>query len=95
MDGGRIARPMKYICNALLALICALLVNYLAIRVSSGNRRVTKKELERAIAASIVYGGVQKKRIAHRKIESSSGGGSFGGGGGSFGGGGGGGGGGH
>ncbi len=94
MDGGHIARPMKYICNAFLALICALLVNYLAVRASTHNRRITKKELAAAVAASVVYGGAQTTRIAHRKIETSSGGssgGHSGGGGGSFGGGGGGG----
>lgn len=90
MDGGHIARPMKYICNALLALICALLVNYLAIRMSTHNHRITKKELAAAVGASVFYGGAKTKRIAHRKIETASstgsgghsGGGSFGGGGG-------------
>ena len=71
MDGGHIARPMKYICNALLALICALLVNYLAIRMSTHNHRITKKELAAAVGASSSTGS-----------GGHSGGGSFGGGGG-------------
>lgn len=91
MDGGHIARPMKYICNALLALILALLVNYAAIRVTTRNHRITKQELAAAVIASVVYGGAKTKRTAHRKINTSSGGGGSSGGGFSGGGGGGGG----
>lgn len=91
MDGGHIARPMKYICNALLALILALLVNYAAIRVTTRNHKITKQELAAAVLASIVYGGAKTKRTSHRKMASSSGGSGGGGGGGHSGGGGGGG----
>ena len=95
LEGGRIARPMKYICNALLALILALLINYAAVRISNRNHRITDKELDKQITDSLVLGAATKKRIAHRKRDSgsSSSGGSFssGGGGGFSGGGGGGG----
>ncbi len=94
LEGGHIARPMKYICNALLALILALLINYAAVRISNRNHRITEKELDKQITDSLVLGAANKKRIAHRKRESgSSSGGSFsgGGGGGGFSGGGGGG----
>lgn len=94
LEGGRIARPMKYICNALLALILALLINYAAVRISNRNHRITKKERDQLVTDSLVLGAATKKRIAHRKRTSggSSSGGSFsGGGGGGFSGGGGGG----
>ncbi len=97
LDGGRIARPMKYICNALLAVILALLINYAAVRATNRNRRVTDKELDQQITDTLVLGAASKKRTAHRKRDSggSSGSSFSGGGGGGFSGGGGGGGGGH
>ena len=39
LDGGRIARPMKYINNALLALILAVLLNYGIISAQAAKRR--------------------------------------------------------
>lgn len=96
LEGGRIARPMKYICNLLLAVILALLINYAAVRITNRNHRMTKREQEQQVTDSLVLGAASKKHIAHRKrSEGSSSGGGFSGGGGGFSGGGGGGGGGH
>ena len=39
LEGGRIARPMKYINNALLALILAVLINYGIISAQAAKRR--------------------------------------------------------
>ena len=39
LEGGRIARPMKYINNALLALILAVLINYAVISAQESKRR--------------------------------------------------------
>ena len=39
LEGGRIARPMKYINNALLALILAVLINYGIISAQAARRR--------------------------------------------------------
>lgn len=45
LDGYRIAQPMKYVCNALLALILALLVNFVLVNLFSRARKTEEKEL--------------------------------------------------
>lgn len=42
LEGGRIARPMKYINNALLALILAVLINYAIISAQAAIRRADR-----------------------------------------------------
>ena len=42
LQGSRIAQPMKYICNALLSIIAALLITYLIVRYYSTKNRVSK-----------------------------------------------------
>lgn len=42
LEGGRIARPMKYVGNALLALILAVLINYGIISAQAAKRRAGK-----------------------------------------------------
>lgn len=44
LSGSRIAQPMKYISNALLALILALLVNFFIMRFMGRNRMPSQKE---------------------------------------------------
>lgn len=44
-EGGRIAQPMKYICNLLLALILALLINYAVVRAFSASRKPSTSQL--------------------------------------------------
>ena len=93
LGGEKISQPMKYVSNAFLALICAILMTYmfLAGRMRS-EQATTMQTLTRAAgvgAATAVTAHVLKKVVHH---QSSSGGrGGFGGGGGHFGGGGGGG----
>ena len=41
LGGGRIAQPMKYICNALLAVLIALLINFIVIYASS---RISRRQ---------------------------------------------------
>lgn len=43
LEGQRIAQPMKYICNALLAVILALLFTYFLVRQSAASNRVSKQ----------------------------------------------------
>lgn len=45
LEGGRIAQPMKYICNLLLALILALLINYALVRAFSAGRKPSAAQL--------------------------------------------------
>ena len=45
LEGGRIARPMKYINNALLALILAVLINYGIISAQAAKRRAGRAKV--------------------------------------------------
>lgn len=45
LQGYRIARPMKYISNALLALLCGMLINYIIIKMFARKKRVAQQEL--------------------------------------------------
>lgn len=45
LQGRRVARPMKYICNALLALTMALMINYALVNFLSKARRTGDKEI--------------------------------------------------
>ena len=80
LAGGRIAQPMKYISCALLAVIAALLVNYLIMRRAAKNSHASQSEMMRAVAVSTVMGAAATtvtKRIRHAR---SSGGGHYSGG---------------
>ena len=94
LDGGRIAQPMKYVSNALLALIIALLVNFIIVRTVTRLKAPRQKEILEGARANF-EGGEGNAQFSHQTrrydpIQTSSGGG-----GGRSGGGGGGGGGGH
>ncbi len=95
LGGGRIARPMKYITNALIALIFALLFNYAFVRWTCREHAPIDTELIAAVAATFVAGSQNavhtgSKRVYDPPVSSSSGGGGGGGGGGGHSGGGGG-----
>lgn len=45
LEGGKIARPMKYINNALLALILAVLINYAIISTQAAKRRISRDKI--------------------------------------------------
>lgn len=99
LEGGRIAQPMKYISNALLALILAFLIHFGIVILVSGAHRTSKQSILRSAktsfhntAPNIIF---QHETSRYDPVESSSSGGSSGGGSRSSGGGGGGGGGGH
>ncbi len=49
LEGGRISQPMKYICNALLAISTALILNFLLLRMTTSTKKEEEEEsLERA-----------------------------------------------
>ena len=96
MEGGRISQPMKYITNALLALILALLMNYIFVRIVSASFRPSRRELldalqkrENVADKSVVLRSTSKRYdpVQSSSSGSGSGGGSGGGGGGGGGGG--------
>ncbi len=45
MEGKAIAQPMKYISNALLAIVIALLINYISVLLVSRSKKVSDSQL--------------------------------------------------
>ena len=85
LAGRRIAQPMKYISNALLALIIALLINYFVVRAFSRSKKPSENELLNNIYTQYAVSNPQSTFVRQSKVydpPSSSGGGSSGGGGG-------------
>ena len=93
LNGERIAQPLRYITSALLAVILALMINYLLVRNATRNRKASMSEVIGAVSVNTALAGAAAhvyKTVRHQS--SSGGGGGFhGGGGGGFSGGGGGG----
>lgn len=96
LQGEKIAQPMKYISNAFLAVILALLLNYFMVKIFSGTRKPSHQELLRGIFTKQNLMDFHVDYTHETRIYSplsdgggDSGGGSSGGGGGSSGGGGG------
>lgn len=98
LEGGKIAQPMKYISNALLALIISLLIFFVIVNRTARIRRAALKELLAKAEVDVAMEAPSVSFINQTRVyspPSDSGGSSGGGGGSSGGGGGGGGGGGH
>lgn len=90
LDGGRIAQPMKYISNALIALIAAFLINFIIIKVKASSSKTTKADILRSIFDRCAVDNATQVMTHQTKTyspPSSSGGGGHGGGGGGGGGG--------
>ncbi|MBE5996640.1 MAG: TPM domain-containing protein [Lachnospiraceae bacterium] len=89
LKGGHIARPMKHITNALIALILSLLINYAMVRWTAKIAKPTKAAILGAMTVGFAASGRRTKVLrTTRRYTGSSG---SGGGGGGFSGGGGGG----
>lgn len=92
LKGGKIAQPMKYICNFLLAIIFAIFVNYFIVTQSSKAKKATNAELliyaDKKYSNSPATAYLTYTSKVYNPPSSSSSGGSSGGGGGSSGGGG-------
>lgn len=81
LEGRRIAQPMKYICNFLLALMAALLLNYWIMNRVSGLKKVTGLDLIAESTALIETSNKQVNLTERNSVYiGDSGGGSSGGG---------------
>ncbi len=91
LEGNKIAQPMKYISNAVLALVLALMINYFVVRAMSRSVKPGKKELLDSTRHKYELANAETEFVNTTRTYSprSSGGGSSGGGGGRSGGGGG------
>lgn len=81
LSGQKIAQPMKYISNLLLALILAALINYFVVRLSSSAARPSDRELLQSASTRFTFTNPQMQLTHQSKVYSppSSGGGSRGG----------------
>ena len=86
LEGNRIAQPMKYISNTLLAVVLALLLNFFVMRRMSKVKYPGERELNQGIISRYRFNNPNAEYIRTTKTysppSSSSGGGSSGGGGG-------------
>ena len=95
LEGGVISQPMKYISNVLIALVLALLGNFIYLIIQRKESSANADMMAKAMSTGISVGIISKMLTSSRRsrhVESSGGGGGYsGGGGGGFSGGGGGG----
>lgn len=92
LQGRRISQPMKYISNALIALVLAVLINYIIVRFYSSQKKASTKVLMNGLFEHRAFNSgnvVFTHQTRTYSPQQSSSGGSSGGGGGSSGGGGG------
>ncbi len=82
LEGGKIAQPMKHITNILIALISAVLINYILVMYSRRKDRVPERQIEKVIPATVTAAAVKTvmtKRREYRRSESTGSGGYHGG----------------
>ncbi|MBO7697561.1 MAG: TPM domain-containing protein [Erysipelotrichaceae bacterium] len=94
LEGGRISQPMKYISNVFIALVMALLANFIYLAIQRSEDGNNAEDMVKAMSTGVSVGIISKVMTSSRKtrhVESSggSGGGGYSGGGGGGGGGGG------
>lgn len=84
LEGGRIAEPMRYISNLLLAVVFALIFNFMYVWIKKGKASVDSEALIAAAAGAVIGTAVGKNLVSSHKTRHSSGssGGHGGGGGG-------------
>lgn len=95
LEGGKIAEPMKYISNALIAVMLALFANFAIFKIATKNKAASANDQIKECVFSCKHTQPSVRQTGEHRVyspvsdSSSSGGGSSGGGGGSSGGGGG------
>lgn len=82
LEGGRIAQPMKYISNAFLAVILALLINYFLVMMLSRSRKATTSQLISGIYSNVEIKNARANFVNQTKVYSPQSSGSSGKGGG-------------
>ncbi len=84
LQGNTIAEPMKHICNAILALIAAMIIFFIVIRAASGAKRAGMKDMIEGAKKAEVTGTVPQAKFINQTrryspVSRSSGGGGGGG----------------
>ena len=70
LTGHKIMQPMKYISNALLALILAALINYLVVMLCSGSSKASRKEILDSISTRFSFTNQKKELLSQTKTYS-------------------------
>ncbi len=83
LNGEKIARPMKYACSALIALMLSFLFNYLRVSGVSRIQKTSAKELLKGASKTLKYSEPRVQTTGQTKTYSPVSSGSSGGGGGS------------
>ncbi|MDE6185535.1 MAG: TPM domain-containing protein [Lachnospiraceae bacterium] len=68
LAGRRIAQPMKYISNALLALILAALINYFVAMRTASSAKASSREVLNSISTQFTFTNPQKKLTKQDKV---------------------------
>lgn len=79
LSGRKIAQPMKYISNILLALILAALINYFIVMLLSGTAKPSRKELLGSVSTSFKFTDAFARKTHQTKSYSPQSSGSSGG----------------
>ena len=82
LEGGRIAMPMKYISNALLAITFSIIITYLVVRFTSMKHMPTTNQIVKKMKADVNYTYLSKQLLKEERIYDPPSSGSGGGGGG-------------
>lgn len=85
MIGGKIAQPMKIICNILFGLIISLFLNYLIVNSRSSLKKASVKDIVAGSVKKVSHSGasiqfINQTRVYSPQSSGSSGGGHGGGG---------------
>lgn len=68
LEGRKIAQPMKYISNALLALILAALINYFLAKQLSGSAKPSSSEVLSAISTKYALSNPRIRQTGQSKV---------------------------
>lgn len=88
LQGSRISQPMRFITNSLIALIIAILINYVIVRTSARKRKANHKDILNGVFVNNAFNNPNVELVRHSSVysppssSSGSGGHSSGGGGG-------------
>ncbi len=83
LNGEKVARPMKYACSALIALMLAFLINYVRISSASKIQKTSDKEMLKGASKSLKYSNPEVRKTGETRTYSPVSSGSSSGGGGS------------
>lgn len=84
LKGGKIAEPMKYISNAVIAVMLALFINFTIFKLATRNKTASNKEQIKECERFFKYSKPEVKKSGEHKVYSPMSSGSSSGGGGGF-----------